>query len=325
MKILASVIIPNWNGEDYISECLDSLKNQTIKNFEVIVVDNGSTDNSLQIIKSKYPDVIVKKLSYNTGFAVAVNKGIKMSKAKYVVLMNNDTYADKNWLKELVEAMEKTKYGFAASKMLFYDRRTHINTAGDELTKYGWAKQMGYGEKDGASFLKNKEIFSASGGSVIILRGLFKEVGYFDEKFFAYLEDVDWCFRAQLMGHKGLFAPKSKIYHHVSATTKRLSTFGEYLTVRNTLAMIYKNFPPKLKRKYFFYIIYAQIARLFMDLNIKRGLSCLRGQIGFLLMIPKLKNDRKMLISKCVVDVEYIDKFITKDKPFKSALWNNHK
>ena len=323
MKIIASVIIPNWNGEDYISECLDSLNKQTFKGFEVIVVDNGSTDNSISIIESKYAEVIIKKLSYNTGFAAAVNKGIKMSKAKYAVLMNNDTYADKNWLKALIEEMEKNNYSFAASKMLFYDKRTHINTAGDEITKYGWAKQIGFDLKDGSKFSKNKEIFSASGGSVIIRNSLFKEVGYFDEKFFAYLEDVDWCFRAQLLGHKGLFVADSKIFHHVSATTKKFSTLGEYLTVRNTLAMIYKNFPAKLKRKYFFNIVYAQLARIFMDLNIKRILSCLRGQIGFLLMIPKLKKDRKKLFDKSVLDVPYIDSFVVTSKPFKSMLWKD--
>lgn len=323
MKTNTSIIIPNWNGEDYIIDCLDSLSKQSFRNFEIIVVDNGSTDNSLKLIEEKYPKVKIKKLSYNTGFAVAVNNGIKMSKAKYVVLMNNDTYADKNWLKELVEAMNSGGYGFAASKMLFYDKRSHINTAGDDITKYGWAMQRGFGNKDGKSFSDNKEIFSASGGSVIILRDLFKEVGYFDEKFFAYLEDVDWCYRAQLMGHKGLFVANSKIYHHVSATTKKLSTLGEYLTVRNTLAMIYKNFPPQLKRKYFFYILYAQLARLFMDLNIKRILSCLRGQIGFLLMIPKLKKDRKKLLNKKVVDVEYLDSFVVRSRPFKSLLWKD--
>ena len=323
MKITASVIIPNWNGEDYIGECLDSLKKQTFRDFEVIVVDNGSKDNSISMIETKYPEVIIKKLSYNTGFAVAVNMGIKMSKAKYVVLMNNDTYADKNWLKALIEEMEKNIYGFAASKMLFYNNRTHINTAGDEITKYGWAKQIGFGLKDGSRFSENKEIFSASGGSVVIRNSIFKEVGYFDEKFFAYLEDVDWCFRAQLLGHKGVYVADSKIYHHVSATTKKLSTLGEYLTVRNTLAMIYKNFPARLKAKYFFKIIYAQLARLFIDLNINRILSTLKGQFAFLKMYPSLRKDRKKIYGNIRVDYKYIDSFIVGEKPFASRLWRN--
>ncbi|MEI6151987.1 MAG: glycosyltransferase family 2 protein [Chitinophagia bacterium] len=323
MKIIASIIIPNWNGEDYIHECLDSLKKQTYKNFEVIVVDNGSTDSSISIIRSNYPAVKIKKLSYNTGFAVAVNIGIKMSKAKYIVLMNNDTYADKNWLKALVGEMDKTNYGFAASKMLFYDKRDYINTAGDEITKYGWAKQSGYGFKDGPSFSKNKEIFSASGGSVMIRNSIFKEVGYFDEKFFAYLEDVDWCFRAQLMGYKGVFVSASIIFHHVSATTKKLSTLGEYLTVRNTLAMIYKNFPNRLKLKYSFNIIYSMIARLFIDLNARRMLSTLRGQLAFFKMYPALRKNRKGIYKNAKVDYKYIDSFIVSEKPFSSKLWRN--
>jgi GT2 family glycosyltransferase len=321
---IVTVVIPNWNGEDYISECLDSLESQAFRNFEVIVVDNGSKDNSLEIIKSKFPETIIKKLSYNTGFAVAVNRGIKMSKAKYVVLMNNDTVADKNWLKALVDKMENSEYGFAASKMLFYDKRTHINTAGDEITKYGWAKQFGFGEKDGVRFGKDKEIFSASGGAVIIRRELFDKVGYFDERFFAYLEDVDWCFRAQTMGYKGVFVHNSRIYHHVSATTKKLSNLGEYLTVRNTLAMVYKNFPAKLKFKYFFYILYAQLARLIMDFNIKRAFSCLRGQLGFLIMIPYLRRARKELFENRAVDSSYIESFIVDSKPFNSKIWKNH-
>lgn len=320
-KYKVSVIIPNWNGKDILQACLESLAKQSYEDFEIIVVDNGSSDGSVEMLQKGHNTVKIVRLKENVGFAPAVNKGILKSKAEYVVLMNNDTEAHQDWLKELVGALEKNKdYTIGASKMLFFDHRDKVNTAGDQITKYGWAKQRGFGE-DSKKYTKQEPVFGASAGAAIYRRELFDEIGLFDEKFFAYIEDVDICFRAQLAGHKCLFIPTAKIYHHVSLTTKKLSKIGEYLTLRNTLMMIYKNFPTRLIIKYFIPIQYGILARILMDKNIRRILQVIRAIFDLIILLPYILKKRRAIKQSRAVSVKYIDSFIVSDRPFVSPLW----
>lgn len=319
-----SIIIPNWNGQEILKECLNSLNKQSFRDFEVIVVDNGSNDGSVQMLHKLFSDTVIIKLKKNIGFAPAVNQGIAKSKSKYIVLMNNDTEAEKNWLKELVSVLEASpEYSIAASKMLFFKHRSKINTAGDQITRYGWAKQRGFGQ-DQKVFNTQEPIFAASAGAAIYRRELFSKIGLFDEKFFAYIEDVDLCFRAQLAGYKCIFVPKAKIYHHVSLTTKKISNKGEYLTVRNTLLMVYKNFPTKLLFKYFVPINLSIIARIVMDKNLKRIIQNFKALAVFVVLLPYIIKQRRIIKKSTTVSVEYIDSFIVRDKPFNSPLWGKN-
>lgn len=319
-----SIVIPNWNGKEILEACLKSLKNQSFRDFEVIVVDNGSSDGSVQMLRRLFPETITIKLKKNLGFAPAVNKGIIKSKSKFIVLMNNDTEAEKDWLKELVNMLEASpEYSIAASKMLFFKHRSKINTAGDQITRYGWAKQRGFGQ-DQKKFNKQEPIFAASAGAAIYRRELFDKIGLFDEKFFAYIEDVDLCFRAQLAGYKCVFVPKAKIYHHVSLTTKNISDKGEYLTVRNTLLMVYKNFPTKLLFKYFIPISLSILARIFMDKSIKRIIQNFKALAVFVVLLPYTIKQRRRIKKLTIVSAGYIDSFIVQDKPFNSSLWGKN-
>ena len=156
----AIVVIPNWNGKDFISECLDSLTIQTYKDFEIIVVDNGSTDGSKELIKQKYPEVSLIELDKNYGFAGGVNAGIKKALAggaKYIVLFNNDAVADKNWLKRLIEVVETNPLaGIITSKLLRLDKKT-IDSAGEFYSIWGRAFPLGgrdeidHGQYDGVN------------------------------------------------------------------------------------------------------------------------------------------------------------------------------
>lgn len=239
-----SVVIPNYNGEKYIRGCLDSLMKQSLKADEIIIVDNNSTDNSLEIIK-EYKDYIkLICLKENHGFSVAVNEGIKASHSEFVTLLNNDTELEENWLKELVKCISKEERIFSCcSKMIRYDNKDIIDDAGDEYTILGWARKIGDG-KNISQYTEEKEVFSSCAGAAIYRKSILDEIGYFDENFFAYLEDLDISYRAKVYGYINYYCPSAKVYHIGSATSgSRHNDFKVRLAARNNIFLIYKNMP----------------------------------------------------------------------------------
>lgn len=239
-----TIIIPNYNGQKFLKECLDSLKSQTYKDFDVILVDNASIDNSITLAKSLLSQIKIIKLEENKGFSKAVNEGIKNSKTKYVVLLNNDTVATPSWLESLVYKIKEDSQIFScSSKMIQYNNRERIDDAGDAYTFFGWAYQKGHGDSvHSNSFDKN--IFSSCAGAAIYRTEIFREIGYFDENFFAYLEDVDIGYRAKIRGYKNVYCSNAEIYHIGSATSGHgLSSLKVKLTARNGLYLFYKNQP----------------------------------------------------------------------------------
>lgn len=242
MKI--SVIIPNYNGEKIIDGCIQSLLQQEYKDFNIIVVDNNSTDDSVKIIEEKYPSITLIKNNENLGFAAAVNIGIKASKSDFVALLNNDTEVDTKWLGNLYSVVSKDDKIFSASsKMIRFYERDIIDDAGDQYNLLGWAYKRG----DGASvdkFNKNKVVFSTCAGAGLYRRKVFEEIGYFDENFFAYLEDIDVSFRGNIHGYKNVYVNDAIVYHMVSATSgSRHNEFKVKLASRNSIYLIRKNMP----------------------------------------------------------------------------------
>lgn len=307
----ASVLIPNWNGKHLLKKCLSSLEKQTFKDFEVIVVDNGSTDGSLNYIRRYFFSVKINSLEKNYGFARAVNEGIKISLGKYIFLLNNDTEVDKNCIQYLVSAANKNKkLGFVAAKMLNFYQRNVIDSTGDYIDVVGHANNIGLGEKDGDKFNKEGPIFLATGGGGLFKREVFEEVGYLDEDYFAYFEDVDLCLRAQLRGVKGWYEPKAKIYHIHKATSRKNPGFLEYLQFRNMTQTIIKDFPWALIKKDFNWL-----KILLVNLNTIRYLAtkgflweALKAEGWILLHLPKLFYKRwKIQRSKKVSDQYMIE------------------
>lgn len=239
-----SIIIPNYNGKKYIKTCIDSLYNQTIKFYEIIIIDNNSQDGSYDYIEKEYPNVKPIKLEKNYGFSKAVNEGIKASKGEFVILLNNDTEVKGDWLEKLLNCIEKDEKIFSCcSKMIRYNEKEKIDDAGDEYTVLGWAHKCG----DGANidkYSKDRQIFSSCAGAAIYRKEVFNEIGYFDENFFAYLEDVDVSYRANIYGYKNIYCSGAKVYHIGSGTTgSRYNAFKVRLSVRNNIYLIYKNMP----------------------------------------------------------------------------------
>ena len=237
-----TIVIPNWNGKAYIGQCLDSLKEQSIKNIPVIVVDNGSADGSRELVEQQYPWVKLIVLDQNYGFCRAVNVGIQAAQTKYVILLNNDIRADKDFVKYLLLRAEANEKIFSCqAKMLQMDRPQYIDNAGDQYCALGWAYTRGK-DRPASEFTKAEQIFSSCGGAVLYRKEIFEQIGLFDEAHFAYLEDVDIGYRAKICGYENWYEPKAVVYHKGSAATgSRHNAFKVAHASRNNIYMIYKN------------------------------------------------------------------------------------
>ena len=245
MRDSTTVIIPNYNGMQFLETCLDSLGRQTYRNFRILVVDNGSTDGSAAWLKEQESDRLsVICLSENTGFAAAVNTGIRASKTRYVLLLNNDVRADERFVEELVRAIGKSKRIFsAASKMIRMYEPDRMDSAGDLYTCVGWAFNRGTGEPVEA-YDQPCDVFSACAGAAIYRREAFDRIGLFDERHFAYLEDIDVGYRARIFGFRNVYAPRAVVWHVGSGTSgSKYNAFKVRLTARNNVWLNYKNMP----------------------------------------------------------------------------------
>ncbi|NJD76620.1 MAG: glycosyltransferase family 2 protein [Candidatus Methanoperedens sp.] len=246
-KPTVSIIILNWNGKRYLETCLSSLLQQTYKDIEIIFVDNGSLDGSVEFVKSKYPEIIILKHQKNLGFAMGINSGIMASSGKYIATINNDTEADKEWIKRLVSVMESNvRIGSCASKMLRYYERDIIDSVGIVVYQNGNAYDRGAQDKDVGQYSSQEEIFGACAGAALYRKEMLDEIGLFDKTYFAYFEDVDLSFRMHLFGWKCIYVPEAVVYHMHSATSKRQSPFKIFYCERNKLWNTWKYFPEKL-------------------------------------------------------------------------------
>ena len=238
-----SIVIPNYNGKHFLKDCLDSVFAQNIENQEVIVVDNGSTDGSLEYLET-FPGVRVIVLDKNYGFCRAVNEGIKASESEYVILLNNDTEVDKNFAAELLCAIKSDEEIFScSSKMIQFHDRERMDDAGDYYCALGWAFGRG---KDGLveQYDKPANIFAACAGAAIYRKEMLESLGYFDENHFAYLEDIDIGYRARIHGYRNVYAPKAVVYHVGSGFSGSThNAFKVKLSSRNNVYLAYKNMP----------------------------------------------------------------------------------
>jgi GT2 family glycosyltransferase len=239
-----SIIIPNYNGQNFLGDCIDSIHQIDFerKNYEIIVVDNASSDTSCEFILSVYPDVILIPAERNLGFAGGCNLGIKNSSGEYIVLLNNDTVVDPNWLKELVTVADNDQdVAIVGSKLLFKQDPNVIQNAGSYLTSRGDGGDIGSYQPDEGQYNTTREVMAVCGASMLIKRTLIEKIGTLDEDFFAYYEEIDLCYRTRLYGKKIIFAPRSIVYHVHAATSGEWSPLFTFLVLRNKLLIHLKN------------------------------------------------------------------------------------
>jgi len=244
---LVSVIIVNFDGLHHLKECLDSLRVQTFRDFETILVDNASTDGSAEFVKEHYPEVMVVRNGKNLGYGGGNNAGIRVSQGRYVVLLNNDTKADARWLQRLREVADRDQtVGMCASKIMNYYQSGIFDNTGLLMYRDGVARGRGRLEKDSGQYDSEEEVFFPSGCAGLYKREMMDEIGLFDEDFFLYMDDVDIGLRGRLAGWRCVYVPGAVVYHKYSATTEPYSPLKAYLVERNRIWVVMKYFPVRM-------------------------------------------------------------------------------
>lgn len=249
MRPKVSVIVLNWNGCQDTIECIGSLKKVAYSNYEIIIVDNGSTDGSEAILRERFPGILILQTGKNLGYAGGNNAGIRHALnngAEYILLLNNDTVVDPEFVTELVKVAEADdSIGILSSKIYFYDRPDILWFAGGKFSlRTGWSIQAGYGERDTGQFDEIREIERACGCAMMVTKKVCEETGLMDDSFFCYCEETDWSLRAEKAGFKNVFVPASKVWHKVSSSTGGTKSARYiYFAIRNTLKCLDKNAP----------------------------------------------------------------------------------
>ncbi|MFC1975247.1 glycosyltransferase family 2 protein [Chloroflexota bacterium] len=311
-NLLLSIIIPHYNGAHHLPPCFNALRAQTYPHLEIILVDNGSTDESLDLTRRDFPEVKIVELDQNIGYA-AINRGFEQAQGEIIIPLNNDTEVVPGWAKALVDVLQAyPDAGMAASKMLLFDQRDTIHSAGDAFGTDGIPINRGVWQKDEGQFDHDTYIFGGCGGAVAYRREMLEDIGFFDEDFFMYLEDVDLNWRAQMAGYRAVFALNAVVYHRLSASGS--GVIASYYTGRNTIFMLAKDLPGAIFRRYWRAIIKAQLKIALEALRAWRGEAArarLRGQLAGLWGLPKWLAKRDAVKQKKRVDDDYLEELLT--------------
>jgi GT2 family glycosyltransferase len=310
MNSFVSIILVSYNSGNDIPGCLDSLRQQTYKNFKIILVDNNSSDNSIKVAE-KYKEVEIIKNKNNEGFAGGNNIGIKEAfnnqETKYVVLLNLDMVADKNWLTELIKVAEKQKnIGSVQSKILLFNKKNKINTTGNIINFLGISYCGSY-LQDTSTETKIKEITYSSGASVLYDKKALKDVGLFDEDLFMYHEDLDLGWRLKLRGYKNILVPQSVTFHKYTFS-KNKNKF--YYLERNRLISLIKNYETKSLILFAPAGIIFEIGMIFYSIFAGFFPKKIKSYWDFIISLPKnLDKRRKIQKTRKIKDKEIIKLF----------------
>lgn len=302
-----SIIVPNWNGEKVLEECLSSLQLQDHDNYEILIVDDCSTDGSRALLKKKFAGLKVIKLNENRGFATAVNEGIKQAEGEYIAVINNDCVAESSWLSELSSVLnEHPETGLCSSKALNYYDRRRIDSLGAGMNRSGYTYNIFQGRRVEEAPGEIKGVLGASGCAAIYRACMLEDIGDFDEDYHSYLEDVDLSLRARLKGYECLFVPGAVVYHRGAFSRSGViyDKDSVYLICRNTIFTLIKDMPRSLIKKNILriamFLLYSVIFHLLWT---RHPRACLKGYChGFKNFKRTLVKRRRILGGMCVSD-----------------------
>ena len=319
---MITIIIPNYNGEEHLRTCIQSILIQSYKDYKVILVDNGSDDNSAGYVSKVLSDAIIIKMNYNAGFAKAVNEGIKYSLEKldseYILLLNNDIELDSKFLECGINVFKNIPdASFAATKMLNYFERDIIDDCGDTIKfKGGSPVARGHGEKDTGQYDKQDYVFGVCAGAGFYKKEIFEKAGLMDEKLIAYYEDFDFSFRAELFGFKAVYEPEAICYHKRGATSSFFHRgYQTEMCERNLVYLRFKNYPIAqylLYQPLFFFSRARRIIFFWRDYSFSVFYSALKGYLkGIFTVLAYLPERRRIQKSK-TAHIEELKKLFVK-------------
>lgn len=306
--VKVSFIVVNWNGVNHLEECLNAICSQTITGSEIIVVDNASTDNSLEIINNLFPNVLVIKLTRNMGFTGGNIEGLKKCTGDFIALVNNDAVLSPVWLERMLYHLEEdSRIGICSSKILVYGTN-RVDSVGESFTTAFTVTRPGEGE-DGDIFKETRFVPGACAAAVIYRKEMLGEIGFFDDDFFLNHEDNDLSIRAWLAGWKCKFVPDAVAYHKVSSSIGILTDIAVYHFSRNSEWIWIKNVPIKTMLKYLPQrIIYEIAALVYYCLVINKWRPYIKGKVDALLNLPKMLKKRAQIQKLIILQRSTIEK-----------------
>jgi GT2 family glycosyltransferase len=316
---LVSIIILTWNGKRFLKDCLDSLAAQSFRDFETVLVDNGSTDGSAGFVREAYPRVLLISLPENIGFAGGNNRALKECSGEFIVTLNNDTKLETGFLAALVAGAEADPaIGMVAAKMLNFYEKGRIDSVGVRVAPNGMGQNIGVGEQDCGQYDVATNVFGPCAGAALYRRTMLEEIGFFDSDFFAYYEDLDLAWRGRLAGWQAVTAPKAVVYHVHSATGGRMSPFTVYHVQRNKWYVMLKNWPPVLLLRNLLRILSYDMAALLLALLRGQLVPALRARCHVLRDLPVLiRKRRKVARLRRLGDDQIEGLLVTGDSPLR--------
>lgn len=311
-----SVVVANYSGQRHLPVVLGALRQQTFRDFEVILADDASTDDSVALVERRFPEVRLLVNRRNEGFAATCNSGAAAASGRMIVMLNSDTEPEPTWLETMARAIvAHPETGCFASKMLLFDKRDTLHTAGDALGVDGLARNRGARQRDAGQFDADENVFSACGGAAVYRGEVWEALGGFDEGLWMYLEDVDFGFRARLAGWSTTFVPQARVYHHLSASGG--DTLASYYVGRNAIWVIARNMPAGLLRRHLAQIVGAQVRLAWDAARSIRGEAArarLLGMAAGLLGLPRQLSARRAIQRRAVADESAIELLLVRDE-----------
>jgi hypothetical protein len=315
-----SVIILNWNGKRFLKECLDSLEAQTFRDFETVLLENGSTDGSADLVRVAYPWVRLVALAENIGFASGNNRALQECCGEFIVTLNNDTKLSPGFVAALLSGAEADpRIGMVAAKMLNFYQKGRIDSVGVCIAPNGMGQNIGVGEMDLGQYDQLVDVFGPCAGAALYRRTMLDEVGFFDPSFFAYYEDLDLAWRGRLAGWRCVTAPKAVVYHVHSGTSGKMSPFTVFHVQRNKWFVLLKNWPTSILVRQVPLLLLFDLAALLLALLRRRGTAAFKARLAVLAETPRLYLERRKVQGGRKLSVAEVERLFTRGEgPFRT-------